>query len=611
MASLSNAQAIDLIKNPKAQREIQKAKRTKIRYSLHTEIETDTDCVGGQVHARFLLWVKSIIGENDNFERFKSLYVPPLSTNEFTGSIFAEYQKVFQAENPFEKFNFTNPELEPLFNEFRKRAGDFSFWETQGFEAFKTGIDNILIIDLPEMGEDGEEKDPYYYILDICDVIDICNKKLKESDDEKGESFYFFKTEYIVFWDHYEDKERDKPGVMCVFDDQFYRKYEYAVGGTPVLLSEVPHYLGYCPARSFWTDPLNSKTNIRKLSPITASLSELDWLLAYELFGKYLKLYAPFPIYAVYKGRCDYTDEAKKKKCVDGYLYPIKGSGGTTMGEHSSDRCPKCQGGKMKPGPGNVFYLTPPQEQSDPDLLSNPVKIFPAEKISVDVVNEEIAGRKASIRLACVGIDGESANDQAKNTKQIESGWESRTNKLLRVKKNFEIIKAFALETCARLMYQDQFVSCHIDMGDAYYDDDDEEEDYKVAKDSGLPSFDLAMRRDEMAATRYRSNPDKQNRYNILKNLDPFPDDTVADVLAMNPQFVDPNDVILKVNFNKFITRFEREQADLLQFGSALQFDKKISTIQSVLMGYVAEAASKIKPVAPPAPPPIPALPVV
>ena len=99
------------------------------------------------------------------------------------------------------------------------------------------------------------------------------------------------------------------------------------------------------------------------------------------------------------------------------------------------------------------------------------------------------------------------------------------------------------------------------------------------------------------------------SRYNILKNLDPFPDNMVGDVLAMAKDFpanVNPADVVLKVNFNKFITRFERENADILQFGSALTFDRKIATIQAVLMKYTAEAMNAIKPPEPlPLPPPV------
>jgi hypothetical protein len=242
--------------------------------------------------------------------------------------------------------------------------------------------------------------------------------------------------------------------------------------------------------------------------------------------------------------------------------------------------------------------LQAPQEKDDPDLLANPIKVIPAEKTSVEVVNEEIRTRRAQIMAACVGVNGEPGNDQAKNELQILAGFESRTNVLLRAKRNFEIIKAFALETCARLMYPDQFVSITIDLGDQFFvtDETAQLDEYKKAVDNNLPSFDLAMRRDKIASTRYRTNPDLLNRYELLKHLDPFPDNTAAQVVelkAKSPEVVNTLEYMLKLNFNRYISRFEREQAPLSLFGSKLDFGKRVTQITKVLLGYAKEAQSE------------------
>lgn len=611
MANLSQAEAINLIRSPRNRGEIVKARAKKLRHSLHTETQTD-DCVTTDSHAKFLAWAKSMIDSEDNFKRFLSIYRPPIPTNEFTQSIFSQFQKIFESENAFEQIEFKNPEVESDFSEYRKRIGDFSFWETQGFEALKNSIDNVVVIDLPQLQKDAagnylqqtEYPEPYYYLLDINHLIDIENTKFRSGTSEKG-FFYYFKTEYIIF--------RESAEEVCVFDDTFYRKYKYDENATiPVLISESEHRLGYCPARSFWTTPLNSKSNICKLSPITNSLSELDWLLFYETCAKYLKLYAPFPIYAVYKGICNYKDQANKKRCIDGFLYPMTTDPKAFNYNQSDEPCPRCKN-KIKTGPGNVLELKAPQSKEDPDLLTNPIKVIPAEETSIATVNEEIRTKTEQIYLNCVGAGGDPKNDQAKNETQIRSGFESKTNVLLNVKRNFEIIHSFVVETLARLRYGDNFISANINYGDRFFSVDEAEElqDYKVAKDSGLPSIDLAMRRDKINYARYKNEPDQFERYNILKNLDPFPDSPVADVVELSksvPGAVDEAELILKVNFNRFISRFEREQADVLQFARAAQFDKKINTIYEVLLSYANEVIAKkaLNPT-PPAPAPVPA----
>lgn len=600
MANLSNEEAIKLIKTPQYAAELRRAKDKKVRHALHTEAETEDVTFRHPAHTRFLLWVERLLDSEENFRRFKSLYRPPLITNEFTESIFSQFQKIFEAENPFEKFSFKNPELEGDFAEYRRKIGDLNFWETQGFETFQNSIDNVLVVDLPRLDPEYENRPaedyprPYYYILDIHDIIDLCNTRVKSSDPDDSVPYYF-KTEYVIF--------RDKANEVCVFDDTFYRRYLYGENQSePTLLGEpVAHGLGYCPARSFWTTPLNSKTNILKANPITKSLSELDWLLFYDISAKYLKLYAPFPIYAVYKGRCNYKDQATDKKCIDGYLYPFNTSNQAPIIGTSRIRCPRCSN-KMRTGAGNIIELPVPQEDNKHDLMANPIKVIGAEETSVATVNEEINTKKQNIYAACVGIGGDEKNDQAKNELQIEAGFESQTNVLLKGKRNFEIIKLFALETIARLRYQDQFISGTLDLGDQFFvtDDTAELEEYQKGVAAKLPSYDLQMRRDKINATRYRNQPDQYERYNILKNVDPFPDmdiDAVLNLADKKPDLIDPLELLIKVNLNRFIARFERENADINVFASNSDFDKKINLIKDRLIDYAKELnAQKIVP---------------
>lgn len=599
MANLSDVEAAALIKTPKNGKEIYRAKLKRQRHRLHTEPETECDMafVYGPHHIRFLEWVKRLLKSDDNYERFCELYRPPVATNELTEAIFSQFEKVFESENKYEKFNFTDSDLETDASDYRKSIGDNTFWETQGFETLKNSVDNVLIIDLPRLDptsdqggkSDGEAyPQPYYYFLDIDNLIDIQNTRVKAIDYGQ-ELAYFFKTEYVIFW---EDKN-----TVCVFDDTSYRVFSYESGKEPVLLSTTPHDLGYCPARSFWTTPLNSVSTFLKRSPITNSLSNLDWYLAYYYFGLYLKLYAPFPIYAVYKGICNYKDPINKTQCIDGFLY-VQGFNRNENPEKSNTRCPRCN--KIKTGPGNILELKAPQNATDPDLLRNPVKVIPAEVESVDIVNQELENLWDCIFENCVGGGIEVDESQAKNEDQVASAFESKTNVLLKIKRNFEIIHTFAMDTVYRLRYGDKYISGTIDYGDVFFQKDEKEamNEYVLAKEQQMPAFDLAIRRDKINETRYRNNPDMIQRLNILRNLDPFPDDNIISMsvtLSQMPESIDPIDLCIKVHFNDFIARFEREQASVLIFGASLTFDTRIKVIRGILEGYAIDYLTKRK----------------
>jgi hypothetical protein len=604
---LTNSDALAFLKNPKNGREIARAKNKRIRHALHTEPDTDTELLGPS-HQRFLKWVKDVLRSEENYERFLQLYRPPIFTNELTESIFSEFEKVFEAENAYEKINFTDNELELDFNEYRKRKGDFHFWETQGFETFKNSIDNMVVIDLPKIDTALTEQtatdtrpEPYYYILDIDNIIDVLNVKVKSVDNETGEVVYFFKTEYLIF--------RSLGDLAYVIDDERYRWYTQK-DGNYTQQGEAVHNLGYCPARSFWTTPLNSKTTFLKRSPITNSISEMDWLLFFSIARKYLELYAPFPLYAVYKGVCNYKEEGKSKgKCVDGYL--LYEGGATDIANRK--KCPRCSN-KFKVGPGNIIELRMPKDKEDPDVMANPMKVIPAEVESLTYMKEALKEKRDEIFANCVGFDGTPQNEQAKNTLQIQSSFESRTSVLLKIKRNFEIIHSFTLNTIARLRYGDSYIGLTIDYGDEFFvkDETTQTNELEVAKKNGAPSYELASRRQKIWETMYRNNPEMIERLNILHNLEPYPDNSlqeVVDIRKGSADLISTKDLVIKLNFNSFIDRFEREQTSIGQFGSALMFDKKISLIKAELSKYADEyiADAKVGAPVPPAPVPVPA----
>jgi hypothetical protein len=437
--------------------------------------------------------------------------------------------------------------------------------------------------------------------LDIDRIIDVDNVRLIGRDQATDKDFYYFKTEYLIFREVIQEKDKE---LIFVYDDVSYRVFEKTGSSDPVLVSVFEHGLGFCPARSFWTTPLNSTSRFLKRGPITNSLSDLDWLLFFQIAERYLQLYAPFPIYAMYRDKCTHKVTGENggiiKQCVGGYMQ--------TPGQRyiGTDRevCPVCaEAGKV--GPGHIIFISPPKEVggtgADPDLMANPIKIIPAETQSLDYVRKTLSELKSEIRVNCVGRSIDTNDASAKNELQVESGFESSEAILIKTKRNFEIIQGFALDTVARLRYGDQYLGGVVNYGDQFLQKSEGQEmlEYKTAIENKMPVYDLKERRKDIYNARYRNDPTRKKRFEILENLEPFPDQTVGELVNLQkatPSLVNEDDLIIKMFFNSFIDRFERERASVTAFGSAIAFDKKIAAIREDLVKYAQEYKAKTAP---------------
>jgi hypothetical protein len=526
---------------------------------LHSQVSNNP------AYKHFTSWVSSILPK-DKYQRFRQLLKPPFSSLSITNEIFVELERVFDGQNSFFSYEFTNTDLQKDFREYLGNLGDRNFFKTKGFEQLKTGINSVLVVDLPTVPT-SERLEPFYYFVQVEDIIDL-------GVDSKGG------LTYIIF-----KLSENKIGA---YDDTYYRVYSKN-DDEITLLSESEHNLGYCPASFFWDKELRRGNNILRKSPLTDVLSLLDRYLASDTFKEHADLYTPYPIVVSMEKLCNYEG------CQDGIITREKKIYNHDSTEYEVTeipvKCPSCEQREFV-GAGTNFEYPAKQTPDDPDL-SNPVNIVTADVKPLGYLKTKLEELSFVIKSNVIGTASKIVDKSAVNEAQMLGSFESRRNVLVNLKESFEKIHKFANDTVARLRYQDLFHDSVVFYGDEFYLKDltTLQEEYKSAKENGEPDEEIDSIYRQIIHSKYRGNNDKIQRAWILLNLNPLPHKTIAEAQTLRDAgAISDVDFIIKVRFNNFIARFEREQTNVIFFGEGTEFDKRIDTIYKQLIIYANES---------------------
>lgn len=520
---------------------------------------------------QFLAMVENIL-PHDKFVLFKALFRYPVKTNEITDVCFDKLSRIFDGRNPAFNYQFVNNEQRIDWEDYRQsRLHEPEVWATKGWEFFKSEINSVLIVDMPREQRTARPE-PYFYWLPIEDVITY------KADPDTGV------MDFIVF------KRRDE---IVVIDDFSYRvwrdeKHTGRIDGEPEM--EAAHDLGYCPARFFWNEPISLDEPDVKLSPLSSVLESLDWFEFFHISKRQLDLMGAYPILSGYEQSCDFSNAENGDYCDGGFLRDRQGHYRLDMAGLLM-RCPKC-GNKRIVGAGSFVEIPiPSQEANQPDLR-NPVQILKVDRDSLDYNVDEQNRLRDEIITAVVGQDEIVTDRDAFNEQQVRANFESVTTVLLRVKKGFEAAQTWVDETVCRLRYGNYFLFAKINYGTEFflYTPDELRKRYKEAKDAGAPESELDTMLDQILETEYRNDPTKLRRMLVFAELEPYRHLSRAEASEMfDKNLISETDLRIKLNFPNFVRRFERENMNILEFGAAIPYPRKIETIMSEFRRYAAE----------------------
>ena len=568
--ALQREQVKEIAQQPRKTAIIRKAIKHQARLRFHTESYIDPMDIS-MPFTEFADWVMKLIPK-DKFRIFLSLFKFPTQNIELTEKIYQELERVFDGRNAAVTFQFLDPTLNDDWEWYRHDVlNEPNVWHSKGWMALQTAINSVMIVDLPAE-QTGDRPEPYFYFLGIENVIDF---------SAKGETL-----EWIIF--------QQPDNRIAEFDDEFMRLFELDnKGKVGELIAEVRHGLGYCPAKFFWTTPLSEEQPDIKKSPLSPQLGNLDWLLFFRVSKRHLDLYAPYPIYSAYAADCNYRNNETGDYCDGGFLRNIKGEY-KVLRDGTVERCPICSEKRIA---GVGSFIEVPIPKGDRPDLRDPITITSVDRNSLDYNTEEEKRLADEIYAKVTGTGGDVQQKESINEMQVTANFEDKKNVLLSLKTNFEKAQKFIDDTICRLRYGDMFVGSNINWGTEFYlyTVEDLQTIYDNAKKSGASKARLDMISDQIIATENRNNPQQMQRMFLLKQLEPYRHLTLSELQSLNnKQLIDPVMMLIKINFATFVDRFERENINILEFGSALPLDRKIQIITDKFKEYAKEQQSSI-----------------
>lgn len=551
------------LKSPGKSQTIKKAIRHENRLRFHVESFMEPSEIS-QPLTVFLDWVKTLIPK-DKFRIFVSLFQFPTPIVQLAGTIFTELERVFDGKNPSANYQFTDSTYRDDWEWYRQETlKEPVVWRKKGWDCVRAAINSVMIVDLPQE-QTGEFPEPYFYFLGIEHVIDY---ELRNG-----------KIEWVIF--------RQPGSKIACFDDTFYRVIQLDnTGKISGEVVETAHGLGYCPARFFWSTELTQQSPDIKKSPLSPQLANLDWLLFFAISKKHLDLYAPYPIYSAYAADCDFQNNETGDYCDGGYLRDPNNHF-KVLRDGTVEQCPVCANKRLA-GVGS-FIEIPVPTGTDPDLR-DPVQITTIDEKSLNYNVDEVKRLKAEVFSSVVGMGGDVQQKQSVNELQVEANFENKSAILNSLKGNLESARKFVDDTCCRLRYGENFLSCSISMGTEFYiySVDDLYAQYKQAKENGASTAILDSIQDQIIETEYRNDEQEMQRMLILKHLEPYRHFTFDELVKLHGmRLLNPDMLKMKINFSTFVERFERENTNIIEFASQLDFDKKINIINEKFKEYV------------------------
>lgn len=558
---------VDLIKKPRKKNEIEAGKVYESRLRILTEVKNETELKSEEAFSIYKKNLRDRLSKT-KADRIEKFIVYPLPVVNITTSVLKELYKVFDARNSFFNIDFGESNSRQYIEPIIKENEVVKWIIEEGKEVLKNEPNKIVVVDKNLEGK------PY--------LLEVCSKRIVDfEEDEDGQ------LEYIIFI-HSTSNENGSPVInYSVYDSEFYRVVQ-CYNNNYTIISENPHNLGYCPARFFISESLNSNSDYSRKIPLADALSKLEEWQNFDTFKHYVDYYAPFPVMEAPENDCSVEN------CVNGSLHnPMDyEEDGIIKTRTIISDCPSCSKRDLI-GPGTIIRIPAKQDKDDPSeagvfkMISNDVQ-------NLNYLKEKLNEIETYIFEKVVGLSPK-LEKQAINELQVESSYDTRQNVLISLKSELDNLYIWIVETIIKLANQNTEVNISANFGTEFYllSEEDLQKRFENAKKIGLPEIEIDSIFRQLLDTKYKGNQGKIDRSLMLKYIDPAPYKTIEQCIALfDKGLLNQTDLILKVELINFVDRFEMENLSLNEFGVNLEPYERVKKIKEIFKGYVNEKAS-------------------
>lgn len=556
----------ELLKNPKQEKQIAKARRIESLLRVLTEPKEKAEA---EREAGYKDWIKFIetIFSKERADRVKDFVLFPLSAVDITESILNDLYKVFDARNTF--FDFETKKEDGKKLKFAIEQINPVRWIAEyGKKVLKNQPNLIVVIDKDKDGN------PYLLPISTTRLID-CSVNVDGTLD------------YVAFTHSIEKNGDVETKRVAFYDSEAY--YVFKENDGEYTLDEEltnTHDAGVCPARMFLSDQLDSKDCFNRRIPFSSSLSKLKEWQYFDTYKFYADHYASFPVIEKVENTCE------MEGCTSGILtydHEVIIDRESTFETRTKD-CPACSKKEVL-GPGVLIEIPAKQTKDDPDS-AGVFRMISPETSSLEYLQRKLEQIEVSIKQKTVGIDGIIAKE-AINEMQMKGSFESKQNVLLKIKTNLDELYKWIVTTTAKLLNgEDVEISVNANFGTEFYllTEAELQDRYKTGKDSGLPVEELDLIYEQIIATKYKGNPAKLGRLEIINLIDPLPHESIEQAIKKHQiGLLTDDELYMKGRLLSLIARFELEQAPLMEFGKKTELKAKIKKIKEILNKYINE----------------------
>lgn len=484
---------------------------------------------------QFLNWIKTIFGDSNFLSFFKYLRNPVPSTKLINDKIKPQLERVFHAEDSYFKYVIKGEEVdEPE----QLECSDFNDWI---LNALMYRHNDILVHDLIDINT------PYRNLISINNVVAI-----RSNNSTIHQLAYSAEIDTINALGDTEVKK----GYLYLDADVFaFYDNEYN------LVTEVSHDLGVCPADYISREVFADDDVVRKsmFSYVGTDLEEYTFL---KTLQRMTTPNGAIPTTAILKYKDDDDKDVDKQD--------NEPNNPMAIGSQSAKYQRQVVGVQTEVQAGTIIPVKPRLKDDgsiDSAQVQNYIKHYYMPVEAMNWLNDKIAEIANDIIQSVTG-DYKEQNEAAQNEKQVSKGYITKQDSLRRLSRSLSRIRKLSDTKMLGLQYG--IDSVHVDVffgSDHFQETQDELYDLLDKAPNPIERKSVLVR---INKNKYRFNPDKSKRQDILYDLMPYASDKDLEA-AINTQTATPENLLYQNQFNYWIAKFEAFYGDIVELWRSME----------------------------------------